>query len=265
MKDLRHAVWEVIKRFLCAVTSTAGVFILFGWILEKLEAVINTRMTMSIGQDAVLVTAAVGTPLHEIAHWIGCKIFGFKVVDVDLLRPVAYKTDGILGYVSYSYSQNGIWSKLGCFMTGMAPMILGSVFMILIVRLCVPEVFESTKKSIENRSKDKIPVLSCWWAAFIGFWKGMISLRKWGILRGILCLYLIMSVSMHMTVSGQDLKAASVGFVIVALLYLIYSIVTAAIGNEYVLPALKRGGFIASLLSIGLISDGILLLISLVL
>ena len=142
-------------------------------------------------------------------------------------------------------------------------MILGSVFMILIVRLCVPEVFESTKKSIENRSKDKIPVLSCWWAAFTGFWKGMISLRKWGILRGILCLYLVMSVSMHMTVSGQDLKSASVGFVIVALLYLIYSIVTAAIGNEYVLPALKRGGFIASLLSIGLISDGILLLISL--
>ena len=91
----------------------------------------------------------------------------------------------------------------------------------------------------------------------------MISLRKFGILRGILCLYLVMSTSMHMTVSGPDIQSASVGFGIVAIIYLAYSIITAAIGNEYVMPALKRGGFIASLLSIGLISDGIVLLISL--
>ena len=91
----------------------------------------------------------------------------------------------------------------------------------------------------------------------------MVSLRKLGILRGILCLYLVMSTAMHMTVSGQDIKSSSVGFGLVAIIYLIYSIVTAAIGNEYVMPALRRGGFIASLLSIGLISDGIVLLISL--
>ena len=91
----------------------------------------------------------------------------------------------------------------------------------------------------------------------------MFRLRKWGILRGVLCLYLVTSTAMHMTVSGADLKSASHGFVIVALLYLIYSIVTAAIGNEYVMPALRRGGFIASFLSIGLLSDGLLLLISL--
>ncbi len=263
MKDLRHAIWEVIKRFFCAVLSTAGVFIAFGWILERLENIIHTRMMMSVGQDVILVTGVVGTPLHEIAHWIGCKIFGFTVIDVDLLRPVAYKYDGILGYVRYSTSINSWWNKLGCFVTGMAPMILGSVFMMLIVRFVVPEVFESTKKSIEEKSKGGIPILSTWWAAFVGFWKGMISLRKWGILRGILCLYLVMSTSMHMTVSGPDIQSASVGFGIVAIIYLAYSIITAAIGNEYVMPALKRGGFIASLLSIGLISDGIVLLISL--
>lgn len=263
MKDLGKGAWEVTKRFLCAFLSTAGVFIIFGFILGKLETIIDTRLVMSAGMNAILITAIVGTPLHETAHWIGCKIFGFKVLDVDLLRPVAFKTDGVLGYVKFATNQNNMWSKLGCFVTGMAPMILGSVFMILIVRLCVPEVFEATKKSIENRGKDKIPVLSCWWAAFSGFWKGMFSLRKWGILRGILCLYLVMSVSMHMTISPADFNSAAFGFGVVALIYLIYSIITAAIGNDYVLPALKRGGFIASLLSIGLIADGIMLLISL--
>ena len=162
MKDLGHAVWEVLKRFFCAVLSTAGVFIALGWMLEKLETIIHTRMALSVGQDVILVTSVVGTPLHEIAHWIGCKIFGFKIIDVDLLRPVAYKRDGILGYVTYSTSYTGWWSKLGCFVTGMAPMILGSVFMILIVRFVVPEVFASTKKSIEDKSKGGIPILSTW-------------------------------------------------------------------------------------------------------
>ena len=91
----------------------------------------------------------------------------------------------------------------------------------------------------------------------------MFSLRKWGILRGVLCLYLVMSVSMHMTISTADFNSAAFGFGVVALIYLIYSVITAAIGNDYVMPALKRGGFIASLLSIGLIADGIMLLVSL--
>ena len=263
MQDIRNGIWSVIKRFVLAALSTIGVFILFGWILDKLEYTIYSRMIASSGQNVILVTGIVGTPLHEIAHWIGCKIFGFTVIDVDLFRPVACKSDGILGYVMYSYSGNSWWSKLGCFFTGMAPMIMGSIFMILIVWLIIPEVYACTKKSIENRGEDKIPVLSCWWAAFTGFWKGMFSLRKWGILRGIICLYLVTSTAMHMTVSSQDIKSASAGFGIVSIIILIYAIITAAIGNDYVMPALKRGGFIAAFLSIGLIADGILLLVSL--
>ena len=263
MRDIRDGLWSIIKRYFYAVVSTIGVFVLFGLILDQLEAIIYTRMASATGHNMVLITGIVGTPLHEIAHWLGCKLFGFKVIDVDLFRPIASKTDGILGYVTYATATDTWWKKLGCFVTGMAPMIMGSVFMILIVWLVIPEVFQTTKKSIEERGKDKIPVLSCWWAAFSGFWKGMFSLRKWGILRGILCLYLITSTAMHMTVSGPDIKSATVGFGIVALLYLVYVVITAIIGREYVISALKRGGFIASFLSIGLLADGILLLISL--
>ena len=263
MKDIRDGIWSVIKRYFFAVASTIGVFVLFGLVLDQLEAIIYTRMASATGRSMVLVTGIVGTPLHEIAHWLGCKLFGFKVIDVDLFRPVASRTDGILGYVMYATAKDTWWKKLGCFVTGMAPMIMGSVFMVLIVWLVTPEVFRATKKSIEDRSKDKIPVLSCWWAAFTGFWKSMFSLRKWGILRGILCLYLVTSTAMHMTVSGQDLKSAAAGFGIVALIYLVYAVITAMIGRDYVIPALKCGGFIASFLSIGLLADGLLLVISL--
>ncbi len=263
MDSVRNGIWEVIKRFILAVLSTLGVFIAFGLILDQLEMMIYSRMATKVGRDIVLVTGIVGTPLHETAHWLGCKIFGFKVLEVSLFRPISYKFDGILGYVLFLYSEKGWWSKLGCFVVGMAPMIFGSVFMALIVWLVVPEVFKATKESIVKCPKSKIPVLPVWWAAFSGFWKGMFNLRKWGILRGIITLYLVISIAMHMTVSTQDIKAASVGFGIVALIYLVYSIITAIIGTEYKTAALKRGAVIASFLSIGLIADGIHLLISL--
>ena len=264
MRTIRDASWEIAKRFFAAVISTVGVFILFGIVLERLEVIITSRMYQDIGGSAVLVTAVVGTPLHEIAHWLGCKLFGFNVIEVKLLRPIEYKNDGILGYVSYSMSSNSWWSKLGSVITGMAPMILGSVFIILIVYFVTPEIFDSVRKSIYDREESRIPILSCWWAALTGFWKGVISLRKWGILRGVICLYLVMSTAMHMTVSPQDIKSAARGFGIVALLYLIYAIITAAIGNDYKKPALLVGGFISMVLSIGLLSDLLLLVLTVV-
>ena len=44
MKEIRNAVWEVIKRFFLALVSTIGVFIIFGLILDKLELIIYSRM-----------------------------------------------------------------------------------------------------------------------------------------------------------------------------------------------------------------------------
>lgn len=262
MKDLGKGALEVLKRWFCAVISTIGVLVAFGLVLDRLRDIILNRMIHSAGPNIILVNGIVGVPVHEGSHWLGCKLFGFKVADVELLRPVAWKHDGILGYVSH-YSKSGWWGDLGNFVVGLAPMIFGSIFMLLVIRLVVPEVFASTKKRIDDRSQGRFPVLTCWWAAFSGFWIGLVHLRKWGILRGILCLYLVTSIAMHMSCSGQDIKNTVTGYGIVALIYLIYAVITAAIGNEYLKAALRRGGFIASLLSIGLIADGIMLLVSL--
>ena len=265
MKTIQKTINEIILRFLAAVLSTLGILFVFGWTLDNLERIIMTRMYRSIGQGAVLVTAAVGTPLHEIAHWLGCKLFGFKVIEVELLRPVAYKTDGVLGYVKYATTGTGWWTKTGMFITGIAPMLLGCIFIILIVKIMIPEVFDSTRKSIGKRETGKSSIFLCWPLAFVGFWKGMFSLRKWGILRGIVCLYLMMSTAMHMTLSTQDLKGASIGYGVIAILYLIFAIITFCIGTNYKKHSIQTAGFIAMILSIGVISDIVLLLITIIL
>ncbi len=102
MQDIRNGIWSVIKRFVLAALSTIGVFMLFGWILDKLEYTIYSRMVASSGQNVILVTGIVGTPLHEIAHWIGCKIFGFTIIDVDLFRPMSSYLKCIFYPVTYA-------------------------------------------------------------------------------------------------------------------------------------------------------------------
>ena len=101
MKDICKGTFEVLKRFLCAIISTLGVLVAFGLVLDRLKDIILNRMMLSAGPDIILINGVVGVPVHEGSHWLGCKLFGFKVADVELLRPVAWKQDGILGYVSH--------------------------------------------------------------------------------------------------------------------------------------------------------------------
>lgn len=265
MKTIREGIFSVIKRFFVAILSTLGIVTLFGFVLEKLESLVNSRLYSSLGSGTVLFTAVVGTPLHETAHWLGCKLFGFKVHEVVLLRPKAYKYDGILGYVSYSYNQGSWWQKLGCFFVGIAPMIFGVLFILLFIFLLKPEIYteisEEIAKATKGRKKpDFTAVLA---AAFCGFWKGLFSVKKLGLLRGFICLYLVMSISMHMTISYADIKGAMAGLGIVMLLYLIFAVITAMIGNDYVITGAKTAAYVSAFFSIGLLSDVLLLLISL--
>lgn len=265
METLRDAILSVLKRFFVAIVSTLGILTLFGFVLEKMEAIVNTRLHASLGKGAVLFTAIIGTPLHETAHWLGCKIFGFKVHEVELLRPIKYRADGILGFVQYSYNQDSLWQKLGCFFVGIAPMIMGGIFILLFTWLLKPEIYIQIREKVDKVSYGvkKPSFISVCWAGFSGFWKGLFSLKKWGWLRGIICLYVVMSISMHMTISPADIEGAKAGIWVVLALYGIFAIVTAMIGKDCIIPGAKTAAVLSAFFSIGLFADALLLVISL--
>lgn len=262
MEAIRKALISVIKRFVVIVASTIGIITLFGYILDKLELLVNTKLYSIFGSGAILFTAIIGTPLHETAHWIGCKLFGFKVHEVQLLRPRAYKIDGVLGYVSYSYSQDSFWQKFGCAIVGIAPMIFGSLFILLTIFLLKPEIFYTIKdrvaKANSGSNKESHFFVSLF-AAFTGFWIGLFNFKKWGWLRSLFCLYITGSIAMHMTVSSQDIKSASSGLGTVILIFLVISIISSIIGSDYIIHGAKIAALLSSFLSIGLFADAILL------
>lgn len=265
LKSVMRGLFSVIKRFFVALLSTLGVATLFGYILERMEALVNNGLYETLGGGTILFTAIIGTPIHEISHWLGCKIFGFQVIDVDLLRPVAYKQDGVLGYVQYAMDKSNIWQRLGCFFVGVAPMIFGGLFILLIIKLLKPEISLNIKEKVSKVSSNgkKPNLFAVGAAAFCGFWKGLFSLKKWGWLRGIICLYLVMSISMHMTISDADIEGAKTGIWIVLAAYGVFALVTAMIGCDYIIPGAKTAAFLSAFFSIGLLADALLLAIAL--
>lgn len=227
------------KRTAGAFGATVGVLIICGLILGLIEGKATSLLQGVFGWGGVVFTGFAGTPIHELGHYLMCKLFGFRVTQVALFRPVAGWADGVLGFVSYVYDPKSLWQQLGCFFVGVAPMILGVAVVLLLLRLLTPEVFRSTRERLDRAVRAGRGPLQLLGAACAGFFSGLSRLRGWGILRGAACLYLVFSISTHMTLSPADLSGAAVGLAVVALLCLAFGVVTAVMGVEAA-PFLKK-------------------------
>lgn len=248
----RSAPAELAVRSLAAFLSTVGVLTLFGLLMGLIEGVSTRYLYQLLGWGGIVLTGFIGTPVHELCHWLMCKVFTLPVAEVALFRPVAGRTDGVLGYVNYSYNPSSLWQRLGCFFVGIAPMLLGTVVLLVLVRLLLPEAFAAVKVRAGAAARQGSGPVAVAGAVCAGFFAGLGQLRRWGILRGIVCLYLLLSISTHMTLSPADLRGASAGLVAVAALCICYALVSMLLGADAGAQLKKAAASVAALLSIGL-------------
>ena len=141
---------------------------------------------------------------------------------------------------------------MGCFFVGIAPMVLGVAAILLILRLITPEVFRSAGTRLAGALGARRGPLALLGAACSGFFSGLFRLRGLGILRGVLCLYLVFSISTHMTLSPADLRGAAAGLAVVAALCVLFGAVTTLLGIEVNAALKKTAVVIASFLGVGL-------------
>lgn len=227
------------KRALGAFAATVGVLVACGLVLGFLEGRATGYLYSVLGWAGIVITGLVGTPIHELGHFLMCKLFGFRVWEVALFRPIAGRADGVLGYVRYSYDPTSLWQRLGCFFVGVAPMILGVVVILLLLRFLTPEIYASLRERLRMALDQRRGPLGLAGAAFSGLFGGLARLRGWALGRGVLCLYLIFSISTHMTLSTADLRGASAGLLVVAVLCALFGVVTGLLKKD-VAPALKQ-------------------------
>lgn len=227
------AVRALFRRTILAFLATVGVLVGFGLLMGTAESFATQKLYALFGWESIVVTGLVGTPVHELGHFLGCKLFGMQVSEVSLFRPVEGRADGILGFVRFSYDPSSLWQRLGCFFTGIAPMLFGVLVILLLTRILAPEIFFSVRKAVATRQKKTNSPVALTFSAIGGAFGGFGSLFKknlFAVLRGLLCLYLTCSVSVHMSLSLADMKGAAVGLLVVLAMCVIYAAISLLAG-----------------------------------
>lgn len=213
---------EILSDFMMQTVFSVGVISLFGLLLA-LGRKVFVGIAGNAGIKTLLVTGALGTPVHELSHALFCLLFGHKITGISLYRPRA--EDGTIGYVEHSYNPRNIYQQIGNFFIGIAPILGGSAVIFLLMRLLVPALFADVLDELRAASLIGFSLAD---ASSYGAFFGLL----WEITRAIfgfsnagnglwwLFIVLALVIASHMELSGADLLGGLKGFVFVALLLL---------------------------------------------
>ncbi len=191
---------ELLLYFVQLVLLTLGSICLCG-----LAVRICSRAFAAItGSGAIFdATSIIGTPVHELGHAVMCLIFGHKIQKMKLwsLRP----TDGVYGFVEHSYSRKNPWAVLGNLFIGVGPIFSGMAVVIMALCIFFPTQWSTYLSASASLPADTAGLLSLFKEAGI-LLLGIFSSIWKSPLYGILGILLILSVSLHITLSWQDIK-----------------------------------------------------------
>jgi len=131
-------IWQVI---VITLKIFLGLFfpIIFSCIILNMLSKEQNRILYSIGGwKALLVTAWIGTPIHEFSHYLFAVLSFHKVVDLKLFQPDP--DTGSLGYVHHSYKVDNFYQAvIGNTFIAIAPFFGGAAVIYLMITFIFPE------------------------------------------------------------------------------------------------------------------------------
>ncbi len=210
---------------LTQLTGLFGIFFVFGFILSKLESATHRAYHNSVGWKGILWTAWIGTPIHEIGHIVLAKLFRHRIERFSLFGP--NEITGNLGYVDHSYSPRSIYQKIGNFFIGAAPLIFGSLFLVILLYTLVPNgrsVFaqlEPNQYSIYSIYKNTSNAISTLFSSE--------NIHSWNFW---LFLYISFCIVSHMAPSKRDRSNMWNGLFWIILLLIIINLIAILFGFD---------------------------------
>lgn len=192
--------FSILQSTLYQLAAILGFFFVIGFVLSQLQSFTQRMYHRSVGWRGILWTAVIGTPVHELGHYFFCKIFRHRVQAVSLYKP--NQRTGNLGSVNHSYNPRSIYQKIGNFFIGAAPLIWGSLALVLLIKFLLPNgqpvVSEIHNLSITNP------------AAFLGELKNIITLifspANLHSVQFWIWLYVSFAIAAHLAPSWEDQK-----------------------------------------------------------
>lgn len=236
--------------FLTQTVFTVGVIILFGFLIALCNKTFYKNMGI-FGKSACYFTGFIGTPVHEIAHALMCVVFGHRIVEMKLFQ--ISSDDGTLGYVNHSYNRKNIYHVIGNFFIGVAPITVISVLLYFLSKWLVPDMAAAmfahtqaitTEAGIGGAFKSVFLAVGEFFS-FAGYGKWWLFLLIGAFL------------TLHMTLSGADIKGSWGGLILLLVLLLLTNIILALISTAvldgFTQFCLSLGGYLTSVLILSLI------------
>lgn len=177
----------------------------FGFVFTFIRNQNIKNMQIVFGEKGYLIFSFIGVPIHELSHYIACKLFLHKVTKVELFSPKKWKLTGQMGCVEHSFNPKKIYQLAGNFIIGVAPIISSVLFSYLIVN------FVGVKNIIPNiENMSFLETFSHIKDIFVG----IISIFSFSNLSNPLFwigMFLLINIFLHVSISKADLKNALVG------------------------------------------------------
>ena len=205
-----------------------GIFIGFGLCFGLIQNLNSKLIFSAFGRRGLVITGAIGTIIHESSHLLMAILFRHKIEEVKLFKPFSSKEDNILGYVNHSYNKKSLYQNIGNFFIGIAPLLGGTLVILLLFKLLIPSGYKEIKNSIDINlysrmlsdfnifefikllSNDAILVIKNTFANFS--------------ISTIIFIILMYSISTHMGLSNADLKGSFNGLVFIFIVVFIISL-----------------------------------------
>lgn len=214
-----------------------GIFIM-GILLYFFARFTRNLFAQTFGQRTeVVLTAWIGTPVHEFGHAFFCLLFGHKIKKIKLFTPGA--KDGSQGLVVHTYNSRNLYHRVGNFFIGTGPLISGSAAVFLLVWCLLP----SSRSVFDHIHPEKFELVfdSGFFLVFIEkLWQQTLSLipvifsaTNYSQWQFWLFMYLSLAVSAHMELSPPDLKQMWSGLWLILLLILAFNIVYLLFFSSY--------------------------------
>ncbi|HLD31892.1 MAG TPA: hypothetical protein VJB37_03290 [Patescibacteria group bacterium] len=172
-----------------------GIFFIFGALLAYFQNKTNQEYQKIFGWKGILWTAWLGTPVHELSHWLMAKIFHHRIIRLSLFSPNPHT--GGLGEVQHAYDRHSFYQRLGNIFIGLSPLFIGLAGLYFLLYFLVPngpEIIHLIRATKIDPS-EIVHILGNFFSAT--------NLTTWHFW---LFLYLSVCLASHLSPSWEDIK-----------------------------------------------------------
>ncbi|MGL5766284.1 MAG: hypothetical protein ACRCX8_11655 [Sarcina sp.] len=226
---------ELIKSVLILTIGSIGIYLVFGFIYAVIARATSRNLVSKFGINIVIVTGFIGTTIHELSHLLMAKLFCHKVVNVKLFSLKLESRE--LGHVTHSYNKKNYYQRIGNFFIGIAPIIGGTIVILILLRLLLPNSWNDIMNSFDLnkyvQAAESLNIKEFFMYITNGFIEiiksiftasNLITFRFW------IFMFVVISITNHISLSAADFKNSLDGLIFIILLSFIVAIILKILG-----------------------------------